>query len=157
MSTALLLQRHGPCRHHKPGSPAGRAASGGRANRLNGDTAARDHPRDHRVRVPHFARPKLIATPYGGWNLCNEVKHAPCARLVFTQSHRAFNSLGDIRNVAVVPETDLVSEDPESPGPTTANCAFGYNATIVAAEVRDGRLLDDESLASYVELKGRVI
>jgi hypothetical protein len=78
-------------------------------------------------------------------------------RFVFAQSHRALHSLGDIGNVAVAPDADLIPEDPQSASATAADRTFGHNAASVAAEARDGRLLDDEGLASCMDLKGRVV
>jgi hypothetical protein len=87
--------------------------------------------------------------PYGGWNLCDDVKHTLRTGFVSAQSHRAVHSLSDIWNVPVSPDADLIPEDPKSPGQTASNCAFGHDATLVAAEVRDRRLLDDEGFAMF--------
>src|SRR5437588_12955397 len=46
--------------------------------------------------------------------------------------------------MSVGPKTDLVAEDPRSACPVTADGAFGDDASPLAAQVRDRRLLDDE-------------
>src|SRR3954470_17879994 len=97
--------------------PAGCAAPGRRPNRPGVDRAARDHPSDHRVRVPHLAGPELIASPDGSRDLRDDVEHATSTILVDGQSLRTFDGFGDVRNTPVAPEPDLVAEDPKSACP----------------------------------------
>jgi hypothetical protein len=53
-----------PC-DHEPGLPSRRASCCRRVDRLDVHPAARDQPRDHRVRVPHVARLEVIAARHG--------------------------------------------------------------------------------------------
>jgi hypothetical protein len=60
----------------EPSLPPRCAAPGRRLNRAGVDRAAHDHPGNHRLRVPHLAGPKLIASPDGGRDLRDDVEHA---------------------------------------------------------------------------------
>ena len=146
-----------PARDHEPGLPAGRASPWRRLNRLGVDAAARDHPGDHRVRVPHLARPELIATPNRSRDLRDQLEHAPRAIFVVAQSPRAVDGLGDVRDVAAAPKADLVAEDPKSARPATADRAFGDDAPLLAAPVVDRRLLDDERPLRDLDLERGVV
>jgi len=84
-------------RDDESGVPAGRAPPCRRLNRVDVDPATRDHPGDHRVRVPHLARPELITTPHGSRDLWDQVEHAPSALLLFAEPPRAIDGFGDIR------------------------------------------------------------
>src|SRR3954469_16630639 len=132
-----------PARDEQPSLPARCAAPGRRPNRPGVDRAARDHPGDHRVRVPHLAGPKLIASPDGSRDLRDDVEHATSTTLVGGQSLRTLYGFGDVRNISAAPKPDLVAEDPKSAGPPTANGAVGHDAPVLAAPVVDRRLLDD--------------
>jgi hypothetical protein len=77
--------------------------------------------------------------------------------LVVAQSPGAFHGLGDVRDVSVPPQTDLVAEDPKSARPTTADGPGGDDAPLVAAQVSDRRLLDDERRLRDPDLERRVI
>src|SRR5215207_2728070 len=106
-------------RDFEAGPPARRAPPCRRPNRLGRYPATRDHPRDHRVRVPHLARPKLIATPHRRRDLRNNVKNPPRTIFVVAQAPGALHGFDDIRDVSVPPKTDLVAEDPKSARPAT--------------------------------------
>jgi hypothetical protein len=93
----------------------------GRLNRLGVDPAACDHPRDHRVRVPHLTRAELVAAPHGSGDPRDQVEHAPSALLLVAESPRAVDGLGYIRYVATGAEPDLVAEDPKSGRPASAD------------------------------------
>jgi len=69
----------------------------------------------------------------------------------------AVDSLGDVRNVSVAPKADLVAEDPESAGPASSDGTFGNDAALLAAEVWDRRLLDDERPLWNLDLERGVI
>jgi hypothetical protein len=123
--------------------PAGCAAPGWRLNRRGVDPAARDHPRDHRVRVPHLAGPKVIASPHGCRDLRDYAEHVTSMILVGGQSLRTIYGFGNVRNISAEPKPDLVAEDPKSARPPTADRALGHDAPVLAAPVVDRRLLDD--------------
>src|SRR3954452_25337532 len=144
-------------RDEQPSLPAGCAAPGRRPNPPGVDRAARDHPSDHRVRVPHLAGPELIASPDGSRDLRDDVEHATSATLVGGQSLRTFDGFGDVGNTPVAPEPDLVAEDPKSACPPTADRALGHDAPVLAAPVVDRRLLDDVRRPSKRHLERGVV
>ena len=74
----------------------------------------------------------------------DQLEHPPRTIFVVAQSSWALYGLGHVGNVSVGPKTDLVAEDPKSACPVTADGAFGDDASPLAAQVRDRRLLDDE-------------
>jgi hypothetical protein len=56
-----------------------------------------------------------------------------------------------------VPQTDIVAEHPKSACPATADGASGDDAPLLAAQVWDRRLLDDERPLWDVDLERRVV
>src|SRR4051812_26184001 len=144
-------------RDEEPSVPARCAAPGRRLNRPDVDRAARDHPGDHRVRVPHLAGPKLIASPDGSRDLRDYVEHAASAILVGGQSARTLYGFGDVRNMSAAPKPDLVAKGPKSACPPTADRALGHDAPVLAAPVVDRRLLDDVRRPRKLHLKRGVV
>src|SRR4051812_24202180 len=144
-------------RDEEPSVPARCAAPGRRVNRRGVDRAARDHPGDHRVRVPHLAGPKLIASPDGGRDLRDYVEYATSAILVGGQSPRTLYGFGDVRNMSAAPKPDLVAKDPKSARPPAADRALGHDAPVPAAPVVDRRLLDDVRRPRKLHLKRGVV
>ena len=47
-----------------------------RLDPLRRKAASREQPRDHRVRVPHLARPKLVSAPDWAGQAANQVEQA---------------------------------------------------------------------------------
>ena len=153
-SACLLLVL--PAGDYEPGHPARRAPACRRL-KLGVYPAARDHPRNHRVRVPHVTRRELIATPHGSRDLRDQVEDTPRTIFVVGQSPGAIHCLGDIGNVSVEPKTDLVAEYPKSACPATADGASGNDAPLLPAQVWDRRLLDDEGPLRDFDLKRGVV
>src|SRR5215213_3892550 len=141
----------------EPGMPAGRAPPCGRLDRLGVDPAARDHPGDHRVRVPHLARPELITTPYWSRDLCDQLEHAPRVIVIAGQSPRALHRLGDVWDVPSEPQANLVAEDSISGRPTAAYGATGDDAPLATAQIRDRRLFDDVGSLGDLDLERGVV
>jgi hypothetical protein len=146
-----------PTCDHQPGVPAGCPPSCRRPNRLGVQAATGDDPGDHRVRVPHFSRSQLIATPDGSGHLADQAKQEPRTVLIGGQPPGAVNSLRDIRDVAVVPEPDLVAEDSKSARPASADCPFADHSTSLVAPVVDRRLLDHEPPVWDLDLERGVV
>ena len=96
------------------GVPARRPSAARQPDRLDVEAAARDQPRDQRVRVPHLARAELVASPDGRRHLRHELEEPPCAVGIVAQAARALDRLGDVRDDTVAPASDLVAEDPEA-------------------------------------------
>jgi len=104
----------GSLRDDHASAPAGRAPPLRRMDRLGVDPAARDHPSDHRVGIPHLARAELITAPHRGWHLRYHVEHAPSELLLIAEAPGTVDGLGDVRYVATAPQPDLVAENPQS-------------------------------------------
>ena len=79
------------------------------------------------------------------------------ATLAAGQMPGTVHRLGDVRDVPVPPQTDLVAEDPISGGPATPDGACGDDAPLVATQVRDRRLLDDEGRLRELDLERGVV
>jgi hypothetical protein len=73
------------------------------------------------------------------------------------QSARTFDGLVDIRDHAVAPPPDLVTEDSEPACPATPNRTFGNHSAFITVLVAGGRLLDYEPVPSDVNHEGRVV
>jgi hypothetical protein len=144
-------------RDDEAGPPPWRPPPFGRLNQLGVDAAACDHPRDHRVRIPHLTSAELITTPDGRRDARNLVEHAPSALLLAGEPPRAVDGLGDVRDVAAAPEPDLVAEDPKAPRPASADGALGDDAALLAAPVVNRRLLDHERSLRNFDLKRGVV
>jgi hypothetical protein len=71
-----------------------------RLDRLGVNPAARDHPRDHGVRVPHLTRVKLITAPHRGGHPRDHVKHSAGVLLVVGEPPGAVDGLGDVWYIA---------------------------------------------------------
>ena len=146
-----------PSRQDKSGTPPWRASPCRRLDRLDVDPAARDQPRDHRVRVPHVTGLELIATPDGRRNARRQLQHAPRTISIVGKSPRAFDSLGGVRDSAVAPSTDLVAEDPNPTCPATADRTFSNDATPIAALVTDRCLFDHEPAVRDADFERGVV
>ena len=66
--------------------------------------AARDHPRDHRVRIPHLAGAELITGPPRGLGPGCHFEHVPSELLLIAEAPGTVDGLGDVRYVATAPE-----------------------------------------------------
>jgi hypothetical protein len=100
---------------------------------------------DHRERRQQEARVSVGrrgGRPARHRDLRGQVEHAPRAIFIAGESPRAFHRLGDVWDAATEPQADLVAEDPKSARPASADGTFGHDAPLVAAQIRDRRLLD---------------
>jgi len=126
-------------------------------DRLGVDPAARDHPSDHRVGIPHLARAELITAPHRGWHLRYHVEHAPSELLLIAEAPGTVDGLGDVRYLAAAPEPDLVAEDSKSPRPASADSALGDDTALDPAPVMDRRLLYHERPLRKYDFKRGVV
>ena len=106
-----------PARDDDPGAPPRRASTRWRLNRRSAHTAPRDHPRDHRVGVPHLPGPELITAPHRSRDLGHDLEDPSGAVLVVAQPAWALNGLSNIGNVPAQPDADLVPKDFQPAGP----------------------------------------
>ena len=70
-----------------------------------------DEPGDHRVRVPHLARPELVASPHGRRHGRDEVAEPACDPRIAGQPARRTDSRAEIRDGPIAPAADLVAEE----------------------------------------------
>src|SRR3954469_1401255 len=145
-----------PRRHLDSRVPARRSASGGRVYRCDVDPAAREHPRDDRVRVPHLACVELVATPHRGRDLPDELENTTGIRFIRGQPAGTVDGLRDVGDVTAQPEPYLVAEDPESACPAGADRSLSDDPALLAAQIRHRGLLDDEGGLRELDLQGGV-
>lgn len=146
----------GPC-DSESGLPAGGAAVRRRSNCRGLDAAACDDPRGDRVGVPHLAGRKLVPTPDRSRDVRDLHEYTSRTLFVVAQPPGTVHRVGDIGKLSTVPTTDFVAENPEPTRPATADGAFGDDAPLLAVEVWDRRLLDDERSLWYVHLERGVV
>ena len=97
------------------GSPARGSSARRKRDRANIEPAAREDPRDGRVRVPHLTGAEFVASPDGRRHLRHELEDPAGAIRVVAQAERTRDRLGDIGDDAVAPAADLVAKEPEAP------------------------------------------
>src|SRR5438552_2607251 len=74
---------------HEASLPSWRPPPFRRLNRLGIDPAARNNPRDHRVRIPHLAGAELVTPPHRSRNLRDHFEDAASALLLIAEPSRA--------------------------------------------------------------------
>ena len=87
----------------------------------------------------------------------HDLEHSPHGLFVRTQSPRAVNGLGDIRDVAATPDANFVAEDAKAARPPAANGALGDDPALAATPVVDRRLLDYVSALRQLQLQRGVV
>ena len=123
--------------------PGARPPAGGRIDSASIPLRAITHAitefEFHISPVPSSSRPQ---TGVGTCATSSSTRRARCfvARSAAADCPRPRRRPGCVRRA----KTDLVAEDPKSARPATADGAFGDDAPLLAAQVRDRRLLDDE-------------
>ena len=120
---SLLAQL--PLRQHDAGVPAGGAPASREVNRVDVEVAARDQPRDERVRIPHLPGPQFVAAPDRRRHFRHQFEQPSRLFSPLAQALRALDRLGKVGDDAVAPATDLVAEEPEAAGCADADRAFG--------------------------------
>ena len=100
-----------------PARQPGSSSTDRKRDRLDVEPAAREEPRDRRVRVPHLARAQLVAAPDRRRHLRHELEQPTRAIGIVAQPARALDRLLDVRNDPVPPAPDLVAEEAEGVGP----------------------------------------
>jgi hypothetical protein len=90
--------------------------------------AALNQPRDQRVRVPHLARIKFVATPNRRGHVGYQIEYALRLTWIVGQSLRTCDRLSDIGDDAVARAAYLVPEDSEEPRQGASDRAVRNNA-----------------------------
>jgi hypothetical protein len=81
-------------------------------DRLCVDATADKGPRGERVRVPHFARAEFVPAPHDPRDLRNHSENSTSDVRVFGNAPWAVDRFIDVRDDAVAPAADLVTEEP---------------------------------------------
>ena len=120
------------------------------------DSATRQHPRDHRVRVPHLAEVELVTTPHRAW-----VSTAAPGQLVRPRRRHRTPEPGSPRLVevgypSVSPTTDLVAEQSEVSRPSRSDRTLRDDPSLHAVAIGNGCLFDHVSPGGNAYLHRRV-
>lgn len=137
--------------------PPGCSTAIWRLNRRAIDADAREYPRDHRVRVPHFAGAEFIAAPNRGGYRRHDSKDSSRQNDIVAQPHGTRERFANVGDPSFAPASDLVAEAPPTACPSRSNCTLGDDASLIAMEVWDGCLLDHEAAFWNADLQGRVV
>src|SRR5688572_24534624 len=168
VESARLVEPLGRCREsrvmvscllavcdHDAGAPTGGSPTCGKRDRFDVDPAAREEPRDGRVRVPHLARAELVAAPDGRRHLWHELEQATRTLAIGAQTARALDRLCEVRDASVAPAAYLVAEEAEASGRASRDRALGDDSPLQALAPRR-RLLDHEPSLGRVHLQRRM-
>lgn len=142
---------------HKTRFPAWRPTANWWFERSSVKSCSREQPRDHGVRVPHLAGFELIATPHEHWHLRYQLEESSSVKEVGGKPLRTVYRLTEIRNYTFSPEPKLVAKNPKPTGPVGAYGAFGNNATLKPAPIRNWRHLDGMATLRREDLESGVI
>jgi hypothetical protein len=116
----------GPCQTRRPSR---RAPTGRGTDPVCGEAASGEYPCDHRVGVPHLARPELVAAPDRSGQAANHVQEATGHERIVAQQSGACDRLVGVRDGPVPPAAYLVSEQPPARYPAAPDGAFDDHAT----------------------------
>jgi hypothetical protein len=144
-------------RNNEARVPPGRPSARRRPDSFRWQTASGEQPRDHGVRIPHFARPELIAAPDWCWHGSNEVEEATRLAWVIAQALRTCDSLVGVRNDAVPPAAQLVPKNTEARSAAAADWAFANDAARCTIGITDRCHLDHEASLRHAHLKRGVV
>ena len=123
-------------------SPAWSPSSFGRRQVFKIDGAGGQHPRDHRVRVPHLSCLQLIATPGRRGHQRDGVDDSPRTAGAIGDSNGARRSSTEIRDLSVVPASNLVAEHSPAPREAESDGSSGHHTAVVSPRIGDRSLLD---------------
>jgi hypothetical protein len=138
--------------------PSWRTSTGRRPDRVRWQAAAGEQPGDHRVGVPHLARPKLVPAPDGAGQRADQLQEPTRQERVVAQDLRARDRLGGIRDDPVPPTAHLVTEHPPAPHRTPADRALDGHPARRAVGIRDRpAVLDDKASLWQAHLERRVV
>ena len=138
--------------------PSWRPSTGRRTDRVGWEAAAGEQPRDHRVRVPHLARPKLVSAPDRAGQAANQVEQATRQQWVVAEVLRTGDRLVGVGNDPVSPAAHLVAKHTEARHPAAEDWAFNGHAARRAVGVRDRPgVLDDEASLRHAHYERGVV
>src|SRR3954462_11299325 len=140
-----------------PGVPPRGTSPSRQGDVLGVEAGPRDEPRDHRVRVPHVPRPKLVAPPDGCGHRRYELEHTVGQVAVGREATRALHCLRRVGDVAVPPTAHLVAEEAQATRGPQADRTFSDDSSCSAARAGHRGLLDDEAAFRHDDLESGVV
>ena len=118
----------------------------------------RQHPRDHRVRVPHVRHAQLVAPPHRCRDLVDQRQRVGDLGGVLAQAHRAGDGEVQIGHVAAGPTSDLVAEEAEPSERGQPDRSLRHHPSPPRSlGVRDRGHLDNDLLAVLRRDEGGVV
>src|SRR6266566_3116888 len=93
------------------GVPARGTSFGGWLYRIDIESGTRDQPRDHRVRIPHFACSKLVAAPHEHRHLWHQLEESSRVAQIAAQSTWTVDRFADVWNDTLAPATQFVAKN----------------------------------------------
>jgi hypothetical protein len=99
----------------------------------------------------------FVASPDRARNPWDGLKYSSGAALVIAEAPGAIYGLGHVGDMPAAPKPDLIAEDPKPGRESAAHGALGDDAAPVAAQVRNGRLLDHVGFRADSNLQRRVV
>jgi hypothetical protein len=100
---------------------------------------------------------KLVTAPDRRGNVGRQREQPAGAARIDAEATRALDGIGRIRDLAVAPAADLVSEEAESAGRTDSHRPLGNDATRGGIPISHRRLFDHEAGLRQPHLERRVI
>ena len=145
------------CSHDPTGVPSRCSAARRRMESIQVDAAAREDPRDDRVRVPHVPGGCLVATPHRCGDVGQQLQHPRRDHDVSGQVNGAVDGRGDVGDDAVAPAAHLVAEEAQATGGAEPDGSDRNHAAGFAVVVRDWGLFDGEAALRHDHLESGVV
>jgi len=144
-------------RKSEAGQPSRRSAAIRRIDGGHVEPDAGQQPGHEGIRVPHVTGAQLVASPGQRRNGLEEIEKVHRLGGVAAHPSWALNSLGDVRDVAVTPATDLVAKGSEATEPMRADRPFTHCSAIHRGFVPHRRHFDDVSRVIDSDLERGVV
>src|SRR4029450_3750027 len=126
--------------------PSRRASAGRGTDRAGWQAATGQQPRNHRIGVPHLARPQLLPAPHRAGQAADQVEEATRPERVVAQGLGACDRLVGVGDDPVPPPAYLVAKYTEARHPAAGDGALDDHAARRTIGIRDRpAVLDDEA------------
>jgi hypothetical protein len=135
--------------HDNARPPPWRPPAGRGPDCLHGQAALGQQPGDHRVGVPHLARPQLVAAPDRAGQAANQLQQATGLERIVAEELRAGDRLVGVGDAPVAPAADLVAEHPPAAHPVAGHRALDEHAARWAVAIGDRPAVLDDVAARW--------